>query len=523
LYQRLQQRLKGLRDAGHSGLLNRGLKGLEKESLRIAPDGNIAQTPHPRALGSALTHPYLTTDYSEALLELRTPPFPEVDEMLQFLSQLHQFVYSNIGDELLWATSMPCPLEGDNSIPIARYGTSNVGTMKHVYRRGLGHRYGRVMQAIAGIHFNYSLSDAFWHALRTLENDPRPLQDFVSDCYFALIRNFQRLGWLIPYLFGASPAVCKSFLRNRRPTGFAYFDPGTFYKPYATSLRMSDIGYKNRAQAGLRVSYNNLQDYLLTLTRAIETPYPEYEKIGVVVDGEYRQLNANILQIENEYYSFIRPKQIAGSGEKPTLALKRRGVQYIEVRALDVNAFEPLGVNEEQLRFLEAFLVFCLLQDSPPISDVEQKEFEYNQRMVAEYGRDPSLALQRRGGRQSLREWATEICNVVRPVCDLLDRAENRQPYASALTNQLKLIGDPEQTPSARVLGELWQSKESFANFGLRMSVKHRSHFNEHTLSGADTRRFVEVAQESLTKQQAIEAADSIPFEEYLRHYFAQS
>lgn len=523
MYQRLQQRLKKLHDAGHGGLLNGGLKGMEKESLRIKPDGNIAQTPHPQALGSALTHPHLTTDYSEALLELRTPPFAEVEEMLRFLSQLHQFVYSNIGDELLWATSMPCPLEGDNSIPIARYGTSNVGTMKHVYRRGLGYRYGRVMQAIAGIHFNYSLTEPFWQALCALENGSQPLQDFVSDCYFGLIRNFQRLGWLIPYLFGASPAVCKSFLRNHRPTGFAYFDPGTFYKPYATSLRMSDIGYKNRAQAGLHVSYNNLQDYLVTLTRAIETPYPEYEKMGVVVDGEYRQLNANILQIENEYYSFIRPKQIAQSGEKPTVALKRRGVQYVEVRALDVNAFEPLGVNEEQLRFLEVFLVFCLLQDSPPISAVEQKEFEYNQRMVAEYGRDPSLALQRRGGRQSLREWATEICNVLRPVCDLMDRAESRQPYASALTNQLKLIGDPEQTPSARILAELWQSKESFANFALRVSSKHRNHFTEHGLSVADAQRFTEVARASLKKQQAIEAADSISFDEYLRQYFAQS
>lgn len=523
MYQRLQQRLKMLRDAGHSGLLSGGYKGLEKESLRIMPDGAIAQTPHPRALGSALTHPHLTTDYSEALLELRTPPFAKVDEMLQFLSQLHQFVYSNIGDELLWVTSMPCALEGDSSIPIARYGTSNVGTMKHVYRRGLAYRYGRVMQAIAGIHFNYSLTEPFWHAFRTLEDSSQPLQDFVSDCYFGLIRNFQRLGWLIPYLFGSSPAVCKSFLRDRRPTGFAYFDPGTFYKPYATSLRMSDIGYKNRAQAGLHISYNNLQEYLLTLTRAIETPYPEYEKIGVVVDGEYRQLNANILQIENEYYSFIRPKQITHSGEKPTLALKRRGVQYVEVRAIDVNAFEPLGVNEEQLRFLEAFLVFCLLQESPPISAVEQKEFEYNQRMVAEYGRDPSLTLQRRGGRQSLREWATEICNELRPVCEIMDRAVIRQPYANALKNQLKLIGDPELTPSARILAEMWKGKESFANFGLRMSMEHLDYFKQHGLSASEARRFVEVAQESLKKQLAIEAADSIAFDQYLREYFAQA
>lgn len=500
-----------------------GLKGLEKESLRVNHDGRIAHTPHPAGLGSALTHPYITTDYSEALLELRTPPLATIGEALEFLGQLHSFVYAQLNNELLWDTSMPCILEGDSSIPIAWYGKSNVGTMKHVYRRGLAHRYGGAMQAIAGVHFNYSMTAAFWPVFQTIAGDTQSLQSFISDAYFCLIRNFQRLGWLIPYLFGASPAVCKSFLRDERPPGFAYYDPGTYYKPYATSLRMSDIGYKNITQANLEVTYDHLAGYVTSLTRAIETSYPPFEEIGVVVDGEYRQLNTNILQIENEYYSFIRPKQIARSGEKPTLALKRRGVQYVEIRALDVDVFEPLGVSEGQLRFLEVFLVFCLLQESSPISAVEQKEFQYNQRMVADYGRDPSLMLQRRGGRQSLREWATEICNVMRPIAELFDLGERGRPYASALKTQLEIIGDPERTPSARVLAEMWKNKESFSHFGLAMSLRHERHFKEHPLPPEQLQRFTAIAEQSLKKQQQIENSDDMSFEEYLRRYFAQS
>ncbi len=523
MYQLLQQRLKRLQDVGHADLLVGGLKGLEKESLRVNRDGQIARTPHPAALGSALTHPYITTDYSEALLELRTPPLTTIGETLEFLGQLHSFVYAHLDDELLWATSMPCALDGDSSVPIAWYGKSNVGTMKHVYRRGLAYRYGAAMQAIAGVHFNYSMTSAFWPVFQALEDDTQPLQSFSSDAYFCLIRNFQRLGWLIPYLFGASPAVCASFLRDERPPGFAFYDPGTYYKPYATSLRMSDIGYKNNTQANLEITYDNLAGYVTSLTRAIETPYPAFDEIGVLVNGEYRQLNTNILQIENEYYSFIRPKQIAHSGEKPTLALKRRGVQYVEIRALDVDVFDPLGVSEEQLRFLEVFLVFCLLQESHSISAVEQKEFQYNQRMVADYGRDPSLTLQRRGGRQSLREWATEICNVMRPIAELFDRGERGQPYASALKTQLEIIGDPEKTPSARVLAEMFKNKESFSHFGLRVSLEHERYFKEHGLSAEQMQNFNAVASQSWNKQQQIENTDDMSFQEYLRRYLAQS
>ena len=323
-----EQRLTQLLNHGSAKLLRGGLKGLEKESLRVDKEGCLAHTPHPRSLGAALTHPHITTDYSEALIELVTPPQATVKDSLGFLCDIHSFVYQHLDGEMLWATSMPCALEDDASIPIAHYGRSNVGMMKHVYRRGLGWRYGRSMQTISGVHFNYSFPEDLWPVLRDLRRDRRPLREFMDEAYFGMLRNFQRVGWLLPYLFGASPAVCKSFFHGRDPS-FKEFDAHTLYEPYATSLRLSDIGYKNNNQARIGVTYNSLADYVTTLRHAISTPAPEYERIGVKVDGEYRQLNANILQIENEFYSSVRPKQPINSGERATLALKRRGVMYL--------------------------------------------------------------------------------------------------------------------------------------------------------------------------------------------------
>ncbi len=518
----LRPRMTWLLEKDLKGLLAGGKKGIEKESLRVSRDGRIAQTPHPAALGSALTNPHITTDYSEALLELITPPFADIGDTVRFLSQVHKFIHSKLENEMLWTTSMPCLLEGESSIPIAYYGTSNIGQMKHVYRRGLEYRYGRTMQAIAGVHFNYSLPEQFWPVFQEMENDSRALKDFISDCYFGLIRNFQRQGWLIPYLFGASPAVCQSFF-DEPPVGFSEFGAGTYYQPYATSLRMSDIGYKNNAQADLGVCYNNLEEYVRSLTQAIETPDPEYARVGVVVNGDYRQLNTNILQIENEYYSFVRPKQSMKSGEKPTLALKYRGVQYVEIRALDVDLFHPLGVNEPQLRFLEAFVIYCLLQESPLMNPDEQKEAERNQQMVACCGRDPALKLYRLGSRQPLKQWAAEICELMQPIAELLDQGDSGCLYSNALAAQKALIDEVERTPSAILLDEMHKGGESFFQFALDRSEKHENFFKQASMPTDRKAYFENVARDSLQRQREIEATDDMPFEQYLEKYFAQS
>jgi len=516
------KRLAGLVNSRVPGVLQGGLKGVERESLRVTPKGHIARTAHPKALGSALTNEHITTDYSEALIELVTPPFPRTWELVQYLCDIHQFVYRHLDEELLWATSMPCAIEGDESIPIAQYGSSNVGRMKTVYRHGLGHRYGRVMQAISGVHFNYSFPEHLWPVLGEVLAARDAGQDFRSEVYFALLRNYRRHGWIVLYLFGNSPALCASFLQGRQVDGLREFLPGTLYAPHATSLRMSDLGYRNKSQAGLNVSVNSLDHYIRDLTTAISTPHAPYEKIGVKVDGEYRQLNANVLQIENEYYSFIRPKRVTLSGERPTKALRRGGVQYVEMRSLDVSAFDPVGVNQNKLRFLEAFATYCALSDGRAIQDSEQAELDGNHARVAREGRAPGLFLRRDGRDVPLRDWALEIVDGMRGVCDLLDDGDAQRPYSTALETQEAKVHDPSLTPAARTLEEMRANEESFFNLALRMSRLHKAYFLDlYSPNESRQDEFAAQAQQSLEAQARLESANEISFDAYLQKYFA--
>lgn len=517
----LTTRIQRLQELDRPDIWQGSRKGLEKESLRLDPSGRLAQTPHPGSLGAALTNRFITTDYSEALMELVTPALEDSAATRQFLCDIHQFVYDKLGDELLWPASMPCGLSGEESVPIAEYGSSNIGQMKHVYRRGLGHRYGRMMQVIAGVHFNFSFSDDFWESYQELLGSDLQPAEFRNQHYMGLIRNFHRTGWLVLYLFGASPALCKSFMRGR-DTDLQAFDESSFFRPYATSLRMSDLGYHNQTQSALNVSVNSLPEYLRDLNRAVSTPYADYQRIGVETDGDYRQLNANLLQIENEYYSMIRPKRVIKSGQRPTSALAAGGVQYVEVRALDLNVFDPAGVSETQMRFLEAMLLYCLLQESPPIEDDEYASVGINQGRVADRGRQPGLELIRDGQDISLKTWAGELLEGMASVCKLLDQGFDQPLYMPALEAQQEKVSDPESTPSARVLREMQERGESFMQFGSRWARQHRDFF--HGLQRCDPGRvsqFVAEASASVARQRDIERKDSVSFKQYLEQYFS--
>ncbi|MEM7292060.1 MAG: glutamate--cysteine ligase [Pseudomonadota bacterium] len=519
----LEQHLHLLQEAGGAKALRGRKIGLEKESLRVADDGTIAQTDHPSGLGSALTHPSITTDYSEALIEMVTPAFTEMSETLNFLDATHRFIYSQLGNEYLWSTSMPCIVSGDKSVRIAEYGTSNAGLMKTIYRRGLGHRYGRTMQAIAGVHFNYSYPDEFWERWQSICGNQDDPQHFRSESYMGLVRNLQRYGWLVPYLFGASPAICRSFLGDVSTSLEPLFDH-TYYSRYATSLRMGDIGYQNskEGEVGINVKYNSLQHYIDSLTHAITTECPAYRDIPVSADGDWQQLNRNILQIENEHYSSVRPKQLLEGMEKPTMALARRGVAYIELRSLDVNVHEPLGISHEHMRFLESFVLFNLLMPSPPIDDAEHAELKHNQNTVAQRGRDPSLKLKRGGTDISLRDWANEIFDGLSVGCELLDAHRDEFIYCSALQEQRKKIQNPDSTPSAQILEEMISSKEEFFEFSLRHSKKQADYFASRPLDASQQEEFLRLAKVSLENQQRMEQSDTESFDAFIDAYLKQ-
>lgn len=485
-------------------------RGIEREGLRALPDGRLALTPHPHALGSALAHPHITTDFSESQLELITGAHAGVDACLAELAEVHQFATRALaaqGEERIWASSMPCRLPADETIPFARYGSSNVAQAKSVYRAGLAHRYGRRMQTISGIHYNWSL----------------PGVESVG--YFALIRNFRRHAFLPLYLFGASPALCASFLAGRPHELLPLAGGQTLHMPWGTSLRMGRLGYQSDAQSTLSVSYNGLDGYAASLQDALTRPWPAYEAIGIRgPGGDYNQLATTLLQIENEFYGTIRPKRTIFPGERPLHALRERGVEYVEVRLMDLDPFEPLGISAQTMRFLDVFLLHCLLGDSPPDTPEEIAEIKHNQHRTAANGRKPGLLLRRRGREVPLVEWAGAIVDECAAVAATLDAAgghpEGATPHGDAVRAMQTLLADPSRLPSARVLDDMAAHHgDSFIAFACARSTEARRHLLSLPWTGQQQARHERVAAESFAEQARIEAGDTMPFEQYRAAY----
>ena len=562
---KLQTRLSVLQQAdrrdGQTGSLLEGRRiGLEKEGLRVQANGSLAQTDHPAALGSALCNSSITTDFSEALLELVTPALRSASDAYGFLGQAHKFVYNNLPeDEFIWNTSMPCVVADGANIRIANYGSSNIGTMKKVYRRGLGLRYGKVMQAIAGVHYNFSWPAQLWQSLamhdaaqsksggsNSVDSASAYLQEeganastdkaakgasshpYVSEHYMATTRNLLRHGWFIPLLFGASPAICKSFLLGGEPLpGMSLHKDDTCYEPFATSLRMGDIGYnyKRDATTSIKVDYSSVESYTADLHRLITTPHTDYREAGVRdADGEFQQLNQNVLQIENEYYSSVRPKQLTLDREPPVHAMRQRGIMYLELRSLDISVFEPLGVSLEQLHFLEVFMLHALLSESPPIDDQEMIMLADNRKNVAHQGRDPELQLQTLNGPRLLKDCASELLDGLDLVADFMDTeaASAKARYRSAVEAQRQKINDYSKTPSASVLQHILDRDISFVEFGREQSLKAADYCNALEEDSSVWPGLQAAVGESLQKQREIEAADKSGFDSYLNDYLAQ-
>ena len=517
----LQSKLSLLAGPDKAALLTGIVRGIEKESLRVDPTGHLAMTPHPKALGSALTHPSITTDYSEALLEFITAPSASIDQVLHELDEIHRYTYQHIGEELLWVSSMPCQLGDDSSIPVAKYGSSNIGKMKQVYRVGLGNRYGRLMQTIAGIHYNFSVPDELWQELQAASGDQQSLQHFKTQGYFATIRNFRRYAWLLLYLLGAAPAVCKSFVRGRehrlQPVGA---DSHSLYTPYATSLRMGDLGYQSEAQSSLVVCYNDLDQYVRTLRSALEQPYPPYNEIGLKNEqGNYKQLNTALLQIENEFYSSIRPKRTAKMGETPIHALQDRGVEYIEVRCIDLNPLIPNGIDADTIRFLDSFLLFCLLEDSPETNNQEYARIPENNLRTVYQGRDPNIMLAEADGERSLRDWGNSLLEAMAPVAKQLDAAHGSDDYSAILSTMQSRLSDASTTPAATLLHEMAEHGETYYGMAMRMACEQRDYFCARPPSPETVAKYSGLAEQSIARQAEIESSDKLSFDEFLAQY----
>lgn len=498
------------------------LRGIEKEGLRVKPDGYLAQTPHPAKLGSKLTHPFITTDYSESLLELITDPKTSPKETLTMLRQLHLLVYQGMPEgELMWPLSMPCMLSSkDEDIPLADYGSSNTGKLKTLYRSGLGIRYGRRMQTIAGLHYNLSFGDdlfAAWQA-QTPSAQDLTLTEFKNDKYLGLIRNFKRLTSLVLYLLGASPSVCPCFVSGI-DHDLELLNDSTYYRPTATSLRMGKLGYTNSVQEHLDIRYNNLPEYIKGLRRAIQTPHASFEKLGLDdADGNPIQINDHILQIENEYYSPIRPKQIAMSGESPTEALERRGIAYVEFRAIDLDPYSDIGIRLSSACFLEVMALYCLLSDSPELMPAEEEALAVNVERVVNEGRRENLQIINNGDEQTLESWMLMHLSRMQPLAELLDAHYGGNEYRTAVALMQGKAGHSESTISAQVnsdserLGSLWQ-------LGFTLAQQHRESILQQTLSPNTQAKYEVLAEKSILQQAELEAAETEDFMEFLQQY----
>lgn len=496
-------------------------RGIEKESLRVNATGHISVASHPAALGSALTNPYITTDFGEALLEFITPAYDDIDECLSVLDDIHRFTLQNLeNDEMLWVSSMPCPLNDESDIRLAEYGSSNIGRLKNLYRHGLSNRYGRLMQVISGIHYNFSMPESFWAPYQKICGDTGSLQDFRTNKYLHLIRNFHRFSWLLLYLFGASPAACKCFVQGRNHS-LQELDKYSLYLPDATCLRMGNLGYKSEAQKSLFVCYNELDSYVECLHNAMHTPYAAYEKIGQKRNGEYLQINTNLLQLENEFYSTIRPKRVIKKGERPLDALTRKGIEYIEVRALDLNPYLPLGIDAEQANFLDTFLLHCLLSESPECHKQEYFEVANNIALVVEQGRDPALMLKRDDQPKGLREWASELCADFAHSAALLDEIHQTSTHQDSVDAQTAKVMNPDLTPSGKMLADMQNNKLSFFEFSMQQSRLHKAELQDNGLDADAKAHLQAMAQQSIAKQHKIEANDKLDFDEFLRQWNA--
>lgn len=509
------------RDVIH--LLDCGRRGIEKEGLRYTAANQLATTPHSRTLGSPLTHEEITTDYAESLLELVTPAFRSSRDTLAHLCYLHR-VLAQDSDEYILNGSMPAFIADTEAVQIGEYGQSNAGKMRKLYRRGLALRYGKAMQLIAGMHFNYSIcNDLFRYYAECLDQPFN--QAFINVRYMNLVRNIRKYAWLTAYLFGHSPAVDASFLRSK-PHQLQHFDADTLYMPYATSLRMSDIGYQNKT--GHLVSANTLAQYVADLKAAVLTSHAPYEALGLRdAAGKYQQINTNLLQIENEYYTVARPKQKMISGEAPACALSERGVAYVELRSLDINCFERTGISQTQLDFLELFMLYCLFTDAPNFSDADEREAKINMAHTACNGRDPKLVLHKQQKATSIAQWGTEILQAMLPIAEIMDSEKHRPHYVSIIKRELEIVQNASLTPSARIMallqGEATGRPMTYHQFITELSQQHMQMHREQGITPAELEKVQNDAQLSLKKEQfLVKKSETVDFDEYISGYYAQ-
>ena len=474
-------------------------RGIEKESLRVNKEGFISAQSHPKGLGSSFTNPSITTDFAEALIEIVTPVYTDINQLYKKLESLHVFINKNLeNNETLWPYSMPPKIKTESEINIATYGDTNMGKLKHIYRKGLAIRYGKTMQCVSGIHYNFSLSDESLKKFLGISN-----QEDKSKAYLGLIRNFKRLFWFVLLEFGNSAVVDKTFV-SRRNNDLEELNSSDLFQKDATSLRMSDIGYQSQAQKNLDFKYNDLASFLDELKTGIIMPHPEFQKLGLQDEkGEYQQISDGILQIENELYDCIRPKRAGKSGQRPYQLLKDQGIQYVEVRGIDLNPSSLLGITEDQIRVLDMLLIYCIVNDSPEMTDEEKLIIEKTDITTIKYGREGSSKINYRNSEVPISQARDHLVENLLLLANEMDDQE----YANAIH-------------SLKIKNNVFNQNKSFHETGLDLAKNNSIKLN--SLSNIDLDVCKKEASDSLIEFDRINKQTEVSFEEFINSYNAK-
>lgn len=488
---------KSLKNENKEQLLVEVKFGLERENQRVSSNGELALTPHPIEFGDKLENERITTDFSESQIEIITPPCNSAEEVYDELNKINTEVEKSIGNELLWPLSMPPKLPIENDIPIASFSNTENGKYKEIYRKGLALRYGKKMQMISGIHYNFSFGEGMINFLYNKFGEDTDKRAFVDKIHFQVARNFLRYSWMLIYLFGASPSChstyysvinkeidvvhdccprCAKIIKNvDEDTLTNHTNENKFshvcvaqMNQYATSLRVSRFGYSNSLKS-MNIYFNNLEEYSEKIRKMISTEDDEYSKLGIYQDGTQIQLNGNILQNENEFYSSIRLKQPMKEGETPLEALENRGVDYVELRILDLNPFEKLGLSLEQMNFIHIFMLFCLFEPSPLISEKEHSNINSNHHLVSLFGRKENLKLQTYDDIPiNLKTWAEDLFEKLTTIANFIDSFKGDNIYIKSVEKEKLKLYDISLLPSERINREMESNNENYLEFGIK-------------------------------------------------------
>ncbi|BBI01322.1 glutamate--cysteine ligase [Buchnera aphidicola (Nipponaphis monzeni)] len=461
----------------HKNVFKDIMRGVERETLRITLNGEQSIKNHPKSMGSPLTHKWITTDFSENLLEFITPANKNIDVLLMLLKDIYRYACKNLNQELMWPLSLPYLNTYNNPIRIACYGTSKIGQKKTLYRKGLQNRYGYYTNIISGVHYNFSLPWSFWKAWTNVTHVDNS-KDVISSGYLGLIRNYYRFGWVIPYFFGASPVISSCMIKNKKKYSFITIpkQKECVYLPWATSLRISSLGYNTSISNKLCIKYNCLSNYIKKIKYATSTPYPKFVKIGTNdVQKNPKQINTNLLQTESEFYSQIRPKRKIILNESPIIALENRGIEYVEIRSLDVNPFSSIGITKQQILFLDLFLIWCTILDSPYIDHSELRSIHNNWEKVAVQGRNSSLQVIINKKEILLTKIIQLILRDLFKISEIFDKFFHNGQYTFTCIKLQQFLRYPHLTYSANILNNIMY--EGFKNFGLKLSNQY---FNKH-------------------------------------------